>query len=151
PLVLTHGWPGSFAEMERVIPLLADPAAHGGDPGDAFHVIVPSLPGFGFSAPPRAPGVGARHVAELWLKLMKGLGYERFAAQGGDIGASVSMWLARRFPASIIGVHLNYIPGSYRPPLGPGLPPVTAQEQAYLDAAAAWTSAEGAYAAEQST
>lgn len=151
PLVLTHGWPGSFAEMERVIPLLADPAAHGGDPGDAFHVIVPSLPGFGFSAPPRAPGVGARHVAELWLKLMKGLGYERFAAQGGDIGASVSMWLARRFPASIIGVHLNYIPGSYRPPLGPGLPPVTAQEQAYLDAAAAWTSVEGAYAAEQST
>lgn len=151
PLVLTHGWPGSFIEMERIIPLLADPAAHGGDPVDAFHVVVPSLPGFGFSAPPKAPGVGARHIAGLWLELMKGLGYEHFAAQGGDIGASVSTWLARRFPAQIIGAHINYIPGSYRPPLGPGLPPVTAQEQAYLDTAAAWAGAEGAYAAEQGT
>jgi len=94
PLVLTHGWPGSFIEMERVIPLLADPAAHGGDPADAFHVVVPSLPGFGFSAPPTAPGVDSYRVAELWLKLMHGFGYGRFAAQGGDIGAGVSTWLA---------------------------------------------------------
>jgi pimeloyl-ACP methyl ester carboxylesterase len=151
PLVLTHGWPGSFIEMERIVPLLADPAAHGGDPADAFHVVVPSLPGFGFSASPKGPGVGARHVAELWLKLMAGLGYERFGAQGGDIGASVSTWLARRFPARIVGAHINYIPGSYRPPLGSGLPPVTAREQAYLDAAAAWAGAEGAYAAQQGT
>lgn len=149
PLVLTHGWPGSFIEMERVIPLLADPAAHGGDPVDAFHVVVPSLPGFGFSAPPQGPGVGARHVARLWRELMQGLGYERFGAQGGDIGASVSAWLARRFPEQIIGAHLNYIPGSYRPALGPGQPPVTAQEQAYLEDAAAWAGEHGAYAAQQ--
>lgn len=149
PLVLTHGWPGSFIEMERVIPLLADPAAHGGDPVDAFHVVVPSLPGFGFSAPPQGPGVGARHVARLWRELMQGLGYERFGAQGGDIGASVSAWLARRFPEQIIGTHLNYIPGSYRPPLGPGQPPVTAREQTYLEAAAAWAGEHGAYAAQQ--
>jgi pimeloyl-ACP methyl ester carboxylesterase len=151
PLVLTHGWPGSFIEMERIIPLLTDPAAHGGDPADAFHVVAPSLPGFGFSAPPATPGVNARHVAELWLELMNGLGYERFAAQGGDIGAGVSAWLARRFPDKIVGAHINYVPGSYRPPLGAGQPAVTTEEQAYLDTVAAWSSAEGAYAAEQGT
>lgn len=151
PLVLTHGWPGSFIEMEHIIPRLADPAAHGGDPADAFHVVVPSLPGFGFSAPPTIPGVDAYRVAELWIKLMHGLGYGCFAAQGGDIGAGVSTWLARRFPEQIIGVHINYIPGSYRPPLGNGLPPITAEEQAFLDTAAAWSNTEGAYAAEQGT
>lgn len=151
PLVLTHGWPGSFIEMERIIPLLADPAAHGGDPADAFHVVVPSLPGFGFSAPPAAPGVDSYLVAELWLKLMHELGYERFTAQGGDIGAGVTTWLLRRFPAHIIGGHVNYIPGSYRPPLGEGLPQITAAEQAFLDTSALWSSTEGAYAAEQST
>jgi pimeloyl-ACP methyl ester carboxylesterase len=151
PLVLTHGWPGSFIEMERVIPLLADPAAHGGDPVDAFHVVVPSLPGFGFSAPPAAAGVDSYLVAELWSKLMHGLGYKCFAAQGGDIGAGVSTWLLRRFPTQVIGAHVNYIPASYRPPLGDGLPPITPTEQAFLDTAALWSSTEGAYAAEQST
>jgi pimeloyl-ACP methyl ester carboxylesterase len=87
----------------------------------------------------------------MWVALMSGLGYERFAAQGGDIGAGVSMWLARRFPARIIGTHINYIPGRYQPPLGAGLPPVSAEEQAFLDAAVAWSGAEGAYAAEHST
>ena len=78
---------GSFVEMERIIPLLADPVAHGGDRAHAFPDIVPSLPGFGFSSAPVAPGVSAARVAELWLKLMNGLGYECFGAQGGDIGA----------------------------------------------------------------
>lgn len=146
PLILTHGWPGSFIEMERVIPLLADPGAHGGDPADAFHVVVPSLPGYGFSQAPDRPGFGAPRIAELWLGLMNGLGYDNFGAQGGDVGASVSTWLAHRFPRSVVGFHLNYIPGSYRPPLGEGLPPVTAEEQSFLDRAAAWTAAEGAYA-----
>jgi pimeloyl-ACP methyl ester carboxylesterase len=151
PLVVTHGWPGSFIEMERIIPLLTDPAAHGGDPDDAFHVVVPSLPGFGFSAPPAAPGISPQRIAGMWVELMTGLGYERFAAQGGDIGAGVSMWMARRSPARVIGAHLNFIPSRYRPPLGAGLPPVTAEEQAFLDSAAAWSAAEGAYAALHST
>jgi len=151
PLVLTHGWPGSFAEMERILPLLTDPGAHGGDPSDAFDVVVPSLPGYGFSPAPSHPGVSSRNIAELWHGLMKGLGYNRFAAQGGDIGAGVSMWLARLFPSSVTGVHVNYISGSFRPPLGPAQPPVTADEQAFLDRAAAFAAEEGAYAAQQAT
>ncbi len=151
PIILTHGWPGSFVEMERVIPLLADPAAHGGDPADAFHVVVPSLPGYGFSQAPAGPGVNSARIAELWVGLMEGLGYHRFGAQGGDIGASVSLWLARIFPEQILGAHINYISDSYRPPAGPGESPRTAGEQDYLDKAAAWAGAEGAYAAMHGT
>ncbi|MER8652995.1 MULTISPECIES: epoxide hydrolase family protein [unclassified Mesorhizobium] len=151
PLIITHGWPGSFIEMEHVIPLLADPAAHGGDPADAFHVVVPSLPGYGFSQAPTEPGFHSGRIAELWVQLMRGLGYDRFASQGGDIGAGVSAWMARLHSESVLGVHVNYIPGSYRPPLGAGLPPVTVEEQAFLDKAAAWTATEGAYAHLQGT
>lgn len=151
PLVLTHGWPGSFLEMERIIPLLADPGSHGGDPDDAFHVVVPSLPGYGFSQAPISGGIGSYEIAGIWLKLMNGLGYDRFGAQGGDIGAGVSTWLAHRFPGSLAGLHLNYIPGSFRPPLGEPEPPVTTQEQAFLDRAAHWTGTEGAYAHLQGT
>lgn len=147
PLVLTHGWPGSFVEMEHLIPLLADPGAHGGDPADAFHVVVPSLPGYGFSPAPSHAGVSSREIAMLWHGLMVGLGYARFGAQGGDIGAGVSMWLARLFPDTLSGIHLNYIPGSYRPPSDDTAPPVTADEQAFLDRASAWSAMEGAYAA----
>ena len=151
PLVMTHGWPGSFVEMEKIIPLLSDPAAHGGDPVDAFHLVVPSLPGYGFSQAPDRPGFDSSRVAELWVALMSGLGYARFGAQGGDVGAGVSTWLAHRFPQSVVGFHLNYIPGSYRPALGEGLPVVTAQEQSFIDTAAAWAAAEGAYAHEHGT
>jgi len=146
PLVITHGWPGSFAEMKQIIPMLSDPGAHGGDPADAFHVVVPSLPGYGFSPPPTAPGVNSRQIAELWRELMESLGYPGFAAQGGDIGAGVSVWLARLFPETLVGAHLNFIPGSYRPALDAQIPPLTGEEQAYLDGVAAWTAAEGAYA-----
>lgn len=146
PLILTHGWPGSFVEMEKVIPLLADPEAHGGDPADAFDVVVPSLPGYGFSPAPTRPGVSSRHIALLWRELMTKLGYTRFALQGGDIGAGVSVWVARLFPESVVGVHLNFIPGSYRPALGNELPPITQEEQAYLDRVADWVATEGAYA-----
>jgi pimeloyl-ACP methyl ester carboxylesterase len=149
PLVITHGWPGSFAEMEHLIPLLADPGAHGGDPADAFHVVAPSLPGFGFSPAPTARGVSSARIAELWRALMQGLGYERFAAQGGDIGAGVSLWLARRFPEAVLGAHLNYIPGSYRPP--GEAKDFTAEEQAFLARFAAFAAEEGAYAALQGT
>ena len=151
PLVLTHGWPGSFIEMERLIPLLTDPAAHGGDPAEAFHVVAPSLPGFGFSPPPARPGVSSREIAEFWRALMAGLGYRRFAAQGGDIGAAVSVWLARLFPDSVAGLHLNFIPGSYRPALAQPASPITADEQAFLDRTASWAAAEGAYIAIHAT
>jgi pimeloyl-ACP methyl ester carboxylesterase len=146
PLILTHGWPGSFAEMEHVIPLLADPRARGGDPVDAFDVVVPSLPGYGFSPAPAVPGVSSRRIADLWQGLMAKLGYFRFALQGGDIGAGVSVWTARLFPEQVAGVHLNFIPGSYRPPFGKELPPVSQEEQEYLDKVADWTATEGGYA-----
>jgi hypothetical protein len=87
PLVITHGWPGSFVELERIIPMLADPGSHGGNPADAFHVVAPSLPGYGFSPAPARVGTNTRRIAELWRSLMLGLGYARFGAQGGDIGA----------------------------------------------------------------
>ncbi|HZS56724.1 MAG TPA: epoxide hydrolase [Bryobacteraceae bacterium] len=151
PLILTHGWPGSFAEMEQVIPLLADPQAHGGDPADAFHVVVPSLPGYGFSPAPKTKGVSSRRIADLWRGLMAKLGYARFALQGGDIGASVSVWTAKLFPQQVLGLHLNFIPGSYSPHLGHELPPISQEEQAYLDKVASWGAEEGAYAHLHST
>ncbi len=137
--------------MERLIPLLADPAAHGGHPDDAFHVVVPSLPGYGFSLAPTKRGISSREIALLWHKLMAELGYHEFAAQGGDIGAGVSTWLARLFPDTISAIHLNFIPGSYRPPAGPDSPPVTAKEQEFLDHVAQWSAQEGTYASLQAT
>jgi len=135
PLVVTHGWPGSFAEMTKLIPLLSDPAAHGGDAVDAFDVVVPSLPGYGFSSRPRRRGTSPFQIAALWAGLMRGLGYERFGAQGGDWGASISTCLGFKFPREVLGIHLNYIPGSFMPPLdGRSVLP---EEQAFLDARAA--------------
>jgi pimeloyl-ACP methyl ester carboxylesterase len=151
PLVLTHGWPGSFVEMERIIPMLADPGAHGGDPADSFHVVVPSLPGYGFSPAPRHKGIGTYGTAELWAGLMTQLGYERFGAQGGDLGAGVSAWLGQRFPERVIGMHLNFISGSLKPPLGEGHPPLTDEEQEFQKRIAAWSEKEGAYAHLQGT
>lgn len=146
PLIMTHGWPGSFFEMEEILPLLTDPGSHGGDPADAFHVVVPSLPGYCFSQAPISSGFGTFEIAALWKNLMHGLGYDRFGAQGGDIGAGVSTWLAYRYPENVAGLHLNFIPGSFRPPLGDNDEPISAAEQAFLDAAAEWTGREGAYA-----
>jgi len=146
PLVITHGWPGSFFEMEKIIPMLADPGAYGADPADAFHVVVPSLPGYGFSQAPGSTGIGPYEISGLWLKLMQSLGYENFCLQGGDIGAAVSSWLAYRFPENTTALHLNYIPGSFRPPLGAGQLPISTEEQAFLDRAAQWADKEGAYA-----
>ena len=117
PLLLLHGWPGSFLEMLKLIPLLTNPEAHGADLADSFDVIVPSLPGFGYSGPTRSAGINTRRISELLALLMCELGYERFAAHGGDFGAGVSCWLARKYPERLIGIHLNYIPGSYLPGL----------------------------------
>jgi pimeloyl-ACP methyl ester carboxylesterase len=148
---MTHGWPGSFLEMEYITPLLTDPGAHGGDPKEAFDLVVPSLPGYAFSSAPLEQGISPHEIAGLWQKLMAGLGYEKFGAQGGDIGAAVSSWLAFRFPEQVIGVHLNYIPGGFSPPTGDGLPPLTDEETAFKKVAAEWVDKEGAYAHMQGT
>jgi pimeloyl-ACP methyl ester carboxylesterase len=150
PLIVTHGWPGSFLEMTRLIPLLTDPAAHGGDAWDAFDVVVPSLPGYGFSDRPAVRGMNTFRIAELWVELMGELGYSRFAAQGGDIGAGVSTILGLRHPENVVGIHLNYIPGSYRPYLEPEEKLSPAEEES-LRQAAQWFVEHGAYAHLQRT
>jgi epoxide hydrolase len=107
PLLITHGWPGSIAEFLDIIGPLVDPAAHGGDPADAFHVVAPSIPGFGFSGPTHETGWNTVRVAHAWAELMRRLGYERYGAQGGDTGALVSPELGRIDPAHLVGIHVN--------------------------------------------
>ncbi len=150
PLIVTHGWPGSFLEMLRILPLLTNPAAYGGDAADAFDVVVPSLPGFGFSDRPIDRGMNSFRVAELWAGLMGELGYSRFGAQGGDIGAGVSTALGLRHAHRISGIHLNFIPGSYRPYLE-GQPALTPVEEEFLSDVARWSEERGAYAHMQRT
>lgn len=116
PLVLTHGWPGSVAEFLDVLGPLTDPVAHGGDSRDAFTVVAPALPGFGWSGKPTGPGWGLERVADAWAELMSRLGYLRFGAQGGDLGSFVSANLAARHPDRVAGIHLNMVVGS--PPAG---------------------------------
>jgi len=113
PLILTHGWPGSVVEMLEVIGPLSDPTAHGGDAADAFDVVVPSIPGYGFSAQPAEVGWDPGHVAQAWAKLMKRLGYDRYVAQGGDQGAAISDTMAIQAPEGLAGIHLNFL---RRPP-----------------------------------
>jgi microsomal epoxide hydrolase len=107
PLIMTHGWPGSVVEFTEIIGPLTDPGAHGGDPGDAFDLVVPSIPGFGFSGPTRERGWNVQRVARAWDELMGRLGYERYGAQGGDWGSSISRELGVLAPERVIGVHLN--------------------------------------------
>jgi pimeloyl-ACP methyl ester carboxylesterase len=109
PLVITHGWPGSISEFQKIVGPLADPASHGGDPADAFDVVCPSMPGYGFSDHPTEPGMDPERIAALWVELMRGLGYERFGAQGGDWGAMVTTYLGYRHPQQLIGIHLNMV------------------------------------------
>ena len=107
PLLITHGWPGSVVEFLKVLEPLTDPPAHGGDAADAFHVVCPSLPGYGFSDKPRTTGWGVRRIATAWAELMRRLGYERYGAQGGDWGAFVTTELARVDAAHLAGIHLT--------------------------------------------
>jgi epoxide hydrolase len=109
PLILTHGWPGSVVEFLDVIGPLTDPAAHGGDPADAFHLVVPSIPGFGFSGPTRDRGWNIPRIARAWDELMSRLGYERYGAQGGDWGSTISRELGLVAPQHLAGVHLNML------------------------------------------
>lgn len=134
PILLLHGWPGSFLEMQKLIPLLTD----------SFDVIVPSLPGFGYSSHPSRPGMNTARMADLFAALMSELGYPRFACHGGDFGAGVSSWLGRRYPSRIIGLHLNYIPGSYMPGLAPGAQ-LSHEEQEFLTDSSRWEEDFGAY------
>jgi pimeloyl-ACP methyl ester carboxylesterase len=150
PLIMTHGWPGSFLEMLKIIPLLTNPAEHGFAAEVSFDVVVPSLPGFGYSDRPPTAGVNSFRIAEIWVELMHALGYDRFAAQGGDIGAGVSTALGLRHGQHLIGVHLNYIPGSYKPYLVPGAE-ITAAERQFQTDAAQWYDENGAYAHLQGT
>ena len=112
PLIITHGWPGSIVEMLEVIGPLTDPTAHGGSAEDAFHLVVPSLPGYGFSAVPNELGWFAGRFAQAWGKLMPRLGYDRYVAQGGDVGAAVTDAMGRQAPEGLIGIHTNlFVPG----------------------------------------
>jgi pimeloyl-ACP methyl ester carboxylesterase len=113
PLILTHGWPGSVVEFLDVIGPLTNPTAHGGDRGDAFDVVIPALPGFGFSGPVSEPGWNTTRIATSWDELMTRLGYDRYGTQGGDIGAAVAPEVARIAPARVIGVHTNGGPGGF--------------------------------------
>ena len=118
PLIITHGWPGSIVEFLNIIGPLTDPRAHGGDPADAFHVVIPSIPGFGFSGPTHEAGWNTARVAKAWDELMHRLGYERYGAQGGDMGALIAPDLGRCDPEHVIGVHVNAATFGFIP-LGP--------------------------------
>jgi len=116
PLIITHGWPGSVVEFMEIIGPLTDPRAHGADPADAFHLVVPSIPGFGFSGPTQDTGWNVGRIARAWDELMRRLGYPRYGAQGGDWGSAISRELGLIVPGHLIGVHLNMLfsPGSRR-------------------------------------
>ena len=109
PLVITHGWPGSVTEFRKVLGPLTDPVAHGGRAEDAFHVVLPSMPGYGFSDKPRKKGFNSDHVGKVVAKLMARLGYSRYAAQGGDWGAAVTSWLGSKDAKHVAGIHLNMV------------------------------------------
>jgi len=146
PLVLTHGWPGSVLEFLDLLGPLTDPAAHGSEREDAFHVVVPSLPGYGFGGKPTATGWGVERIADTWAELMRRLGYERYVAQGGDWGAPVSIALAGRDPGHVVGLSLNY-------PLPPrrGTEDPTAEERADLEDLKRFRSEGMGYSTQQST
>ncbi len=150
PLVITHGWPGSFFEMYKIIPLLTDPASHGGDPADSFDVVAPSLPGFGFSDHAQEQGMEVRKTAALWVELMKGLGYSRFAAHGGDIGAGVTSRLGHGHADSMIGIHLTSVTRP-TPYLGPGARELSEAEKTLIREREEWQQSEGGYAHIQGT
>jgi pimeloyl-ACP methyl ester carboxylesterase len=149
PLVLVHGWPGSIVEFLDIVGPLADPRAHGGDPADAFHVVCPSIPGYGFSGPTRDRGWDPRRVARAFAELMAGLGYDRYAAQGGDWGSAIATQLALHDAPHLVGIHLNLV----IVPLPRDLDHahLTDAERAALDARARYSRDDSGYAKIQGT
>ena len=148
PLVLTHGWPGSLVEFLGVIDALVDPTNHGGDAQDAFHVVVPSLPGYGFSDAPRSVGWGRDRIADAWAELMSRLGYERFGAQGGDWGSMVTAALAAQHPERVLGIHLTL---AIVVPPAETLADLTPAEQATLDNFSQYQRWDGGYSSQQAS
>ena len=151
PLVITHGWPGTFFEMYKVIPMLSDPASHGGDPADAFDVVAPSMPGYGFSDATDKRGLSVLSISDLWAKLMsENLGYQKFAAQGGDWGARVTAKLGLSHGDKVIGIHTTST-SSPTPYQGPGIRELSEAENAMLAQRVQWLADEGGYSHIQAT
>jgi pimeloyl-ACP methyl ester carboxylesterase len=149
PLIITHGWPGSVLEMLGVVGPLTDPTAHGGSAEDAFDLVVPSIPGYGFSSEPAEAGWNVGRVAGAWAELMRRLGYDRYVAQGGDVGAAVTDAMGRQAPAGLAGIHMNLLLAG----LGGGYPSAdpSAEERAALDAIATFRTSGNGYLIEQNT
>ena len=149
PLIMTHGWPGSVNELLETIGPLTDPTSHGGTPGDAFHLVLPSLPGYGFSGEPTELGWDSGRIARAWAELMKRLGYTRYVAQGGDVGASVTDAMGRQAPQGLIGIHLSLLAGALG--YADKLPAQSEQERAAHNALATFRASGFGYFLEQST
>ena len=148
PLIITHGWPGSVIELLGAVGPLTDPAAHGGSAEDAFDLVLPSLPGYGFSGEPAELGWGPGRVAQAWPELMRRLGYTRYAAQGGDVGASVTDAMGRQAPEGLAGIHMNLLVTT----LGGAMPPAESEaERAAADAIATFRASGFGYFLEQAT
>jgi pimeloyl-ACP methyl ester carboxylesterase len=149
PLIITHGWPGSVMELLEVIDPLTNPTAHGGTAEDAFHVVIPSLPGYGFSGEPKDLGWESGRIAGAWAQLMQRLGYTRYVAQGGDIGASVADAMGRQAPKGLLGIHLNLLAGALG--IADRLPAKSDEERTAHTALAMFRSSGFGYFLEQST
>ncbi len=148
PLIMTHGWPGSVIEMLGAVGPLTDPAAHGGSAGDAFDLVLPSIPGYGFSAIPAEVGWNVARTAQAWAELMRRLGYTRYVAQGGDVGASITDQMGRQAPGGLAGIHMNLLVTA----LGGGpMPADTEQERAALEQTKTFRATGFGYFLEQAT
>ena len=149
PLIMTHGWPGSVIELLETVGPLTDPTSHGGTPGDAFHLVLPSLPGYGFSGEPTELGWDSGRIARAWAELMERLGYTRYVAQGGDVGASVTDAMGRQAPEGLVGIHLSLLAGALG--IADQLPAKSEQERAAHTALATFKTSGFGYFLEQST
>ncbi|MFF3242136.1 epoxide hydrolase family protein [Streptomyces sp. NPDC002870] len=149
PLIMTHGWPGSVVELLETVGPLTDPTAHGGSAEDAFHLVLPSLPGYGFSGEPTELGWGNGRIASAWTELMNRLEYPRYVAQGGDVGAAVTDAMGRQAPAGLLGIHVNLLAGAIA--IKDQLPMESEQERAAFDALNAFMTDGFGYFLEQTT